>query len=250
MTEIPPADGRGRYNDGMRSLASTIGLFVLATVAACNEPRTGANNLVAFTPLDCGNLLLGCSFDQSLALWADTDVQLAGIDGFSTAGLVLASKDPSVLTVNVLPDQGGRPTWGLHGAGEGVAVLSAIDSHGAEVDFTEVAVRAAERLSLTKVLGDAVGPTVEGGAEVWTVNAEQPVSLQARMIVDQSAELIGRILYTVTVPGGSRLLDSELGGSDREQGYLYVQPPAGTYPFSFELAVDPRIKVDAVLKAQ
>lgn len=235
----------------MRTLASsTLVLLVLAALGACNQPRTGANNVVQFTPLNCGNLLLGCSFDQSLGLWADSDVQIQGIDGFSTAGLDLASSDPTVLTVDKIADQAGRPTWGLHGAGEGVATLAAVDRGGAEVDFTEVAVRKAARLSLTRVLGNAVGPTVEGGAEVWTVNADQPVSLQARMKVDASAELIGRIVYTVTVPAGSRLLDSELGGSDRAQGYLYVQPPAGTYPFSFELAVDPTVKVDAVLKAQ
>ena len=138
----------------------------------------------------------------------------------------------------------------LHGAGEGVATLAVIDGNGAEVDFTEVAVRKAARLGLTNVLGDAVGPTLDGATERWTVNAGQPVSLQARMIVDRSAELIGRIGYTVTLPAGSRLLDTELSGSDRAQGYLYVQPPAGTYPFSFELAVDPTIKVEAVLTAQ
>ena len=222
----------------------------LAALTACNEGRTGVNDLVLFTPLNCGNLLLGCTFDRSLALWADTDVQIEGLDGFSTAGLTLASRDPSVLTVETIPDQAGRPTWGMHGAGEGVAVLAALDARGVEVDSTEIAVRAAERLTLTRVLGDAVGPTIEGGAETWTVNAGQPVSLQARMLVDASAELIGRIGYTVTVPAGSRLLDAEIGGSDRDAGYLYVSPPAGSYPFSFELAVDPTVKVDAVLKAQ
>lgn len=228
-------------------LASIIGL---AALAACNEGRTGANNNVEFTPLNCGNALLGCSFDQSLALWGDTDVQIAGIDGFPTAGLDLASRDPSVLVVTKVADVAGRPTWTLHGAGEGVATLAAIDSGGGEADFTEIAVRKAQRLTLEKILGDAVGPTLEGNSQTWTVNAEQEVSLQARMIVDASAELIGRIDYTVTVPVGSRLLDAEIQGSDRPAGYLYVRPPAGVYPFSFELAADPNVKVDAVLKAQ
>jgi hypothetical protein len=232
----------------MRSLPCI--LLGLATLAACNESRTGANNNVSFTPLDCGNELIGCSFDSSLGLWSDTDVQIAGIDGFSTAGLDLASDDPSVLLVQRLPDEGGRPTWGLHGAGEGVARLVAIDGNGDEADFTEVAVRAATKLSLTKVLGDAVGPTPEGNAQKWAVNAEQPVSFQARMLVDESAELIGRAAYTVTVPVGSRLLDSEVNGSDREKGYLYVSPPAGVYPFSFELAVAPTVKVDVIIEAR
>jgi hypothetical protein len=222
----------------------------LAALAACNEGRTGANNLVEFTPLNCGNALLGCSFDSSLALWADTDVQIAGIDGFSTAGIDLASADPSVLTVVKIADVAGRPTWKLHGAGEGVARLAAVDTGGSEADFTEVAVRKASRLTMEKVLGEAVGPTLEGGAETFTVNAEQEVSLQARMVVDASAELIGRLEYTVVVPVGSRLLDAEISGSDRPAGYLYVRPPAGIYPFTFELAVDPTVKVDAVLKAQ
>jgi hypothetical protein len=230
-------------------LAGLLGGLVAASLAACNEGREGANGRVEFTPLNCGNALLGCSFDRSLALWADADVQIAGIDGFSTAGLDLRSDDPGVLAVQKLPDQGGRPTWGLHGAGEGVARLQAFDGSGT-VDFTEIAVRPAARLTLEKVLGNAVGPTIEGGAEVFTVNAGEPVSLQARMVVDASAELIGRIAYTVTLPQGSLLLDSELAGSDREQGYLYVEPPAGVYPFSFELAVAPTVKVEAVLEAQ
>lgn len=232
----------------MLRLASLAALTL--ALAACNQGRTGANDLIEFTPLECGNLLLGCDFDQSLALWADTYVQIAGVDDYPTAGLDLASRDPAVLVVSRVADVGGRPTWNLHGAGAGVAQLAAVDTGGAEIDFTEVAVRQAARLSLVRVLGDAVGPTVNGTTEEWTVNAGQPVSLQARMIVDQSAVLMGRIGYTVTVPAGSRLLDSELGGSDRDKGYLYVQPPAGSYPFSFELAVDPTIKVDALLKAQ
>ncbi len=233
----------------MRIQLASVILGSLA-LAACNEGRTGANNVIEFTPLNCGNLLLGCNFDSSLGLWAETDVQIAGIDGFPTAGIDLASRDPAVLAVTKVADQAGRPTWSLHGAGPGVTTLSAIDASGAEVDFTEIAVRKADRLALTRVLGDAVGPTIENGAEVWTVNAEQPVSFQARMIVDQSAELIGRIDYTVTVTQGSRLLDSEIGGSDRPKGYLYVSPPAGVYPFSFELGVDPTVKVEAVIKAQ
>ena len=232
----------------MRSLASIV--FAVAALAACNEAQPGANNNVAFTPLNCGNLALGCTFDQSLALWADVDVQIEGIDGFATAGLDLASSDPTVLVVQKVADQGGRPTWSLHGAGEGVATLAALDRTGLEADFTEIPVRAATHLSLTRILGDAVGPTLEGGVQTWTVNAGQPVSLQARMLVDESAELIGRAAYTVTLPQGSRLLDSEVGGSAREQGYLYVSPPAGTYPFSFELAAAPTVKVDAIIKAQ
>ncbi|HVV85458.1 MAG TPA: hypothetical protein VHE35_20505 [Kofleriaceae bacterium] len=230
-------------------LAGTIGLAALAALAACNEGRSGANSKVQFTPLNCGNLLLGCSFDKSLGLWADTDVQIQGIDGYPTAGLDLRSGDTSVLTVSRVEDQANVPTWKINGAGEGVAELGAYDGSD-EVDFIEVGVRAAERLELQHVLGNAVGPTVEDGVETYTVNAEQPVSLQARMIVDESALLIGRTSYTVTVPAGSRLLDSELDGSDREQGYLYVSPPAGVYPFSFELAVAPQVKIDAVLKAE
>jgi hypothetical protein len=251
---VAPA-GERRNNAAMPSQLASIVAGALAVVttgalAACNEGQQGANGRIEFTPLDCGNLLLGCSFDRSLALWADVDVQIAGIDGFSSAGLDLASADPSVLVVQPIADEAGRPTWGLHGAGEGVARLAAIDAGGNEVDFTEIAVRAAERLTLTRVLGEAIGPTIEGGAQTWTVNAEQPVSFQARMLVDESAELIGRMEYTVTVPVGSRLLDAEIAGSDRANGYLYVEPAAGSYPFSFELAAAPAVKVDAVIKAQ
>ncbi len=230
--------------------STTVCSLAMLALAACNESRPGANNLIDFTPLECGNLLLGCTFDKSLALWANTDVQIAGIDGYPTAGLTLVSRDPSVLTVNAIPDVGGRPTWDLHAAGEGVATLAAVDADDNEIDFTEVAVRQAQRLSLVRVLGNAVGPTQVGAVQEWTVTAEQPVSFQARMIVDESAELIGRIGYTTTFPEGSRLLASEIGGSDREKGYLYVSPPAGVHTFSFELAVAPDVKIEAALRAQ
>ena len=227
-------------------------LVLLIALAGCNESRPGANNLVAFTPLNCGisSPVAGCSFDNSLALWGEVDVQITGIDTFSVEGLDLRSGDPSILTVERTEPFGGQPTWKIHGNGEGVADLIAVDG-ATDVDFTEVPVRAAQRLTLVKVLGEAVGPTDEAGAQSWTVNAEAPVSFQARMLVDQSAELIGRMAYTFTLPPGSRLLDSEvLPGSHRDQGYLYVEPPAGVYPFSVELAVAPTVKVDAVIKAQ
>lgn len=220
-----------------------------ATVAGCNEGQSGANDLVSFTPRNCGNELLGCSFDKRLALWADTDVQIEGIDGFSTAGIDLASADPALLTVTKVPDVGGRPTWSLHAAGVGLARLSAVDSNGDEVDYTGVEIRQAQSLTLTKVLGEAVGPSFEGGAETWTVNAGQPVSFQARMVAD-GQEMIGRIGYTLTVPSGSPLPTAELNGSAPAQGYLYVMPPAGNHPFTMALEVAPDVEVDAVLKAQ
>jgi hypothetical protein len=232
----------------LRTAALAGGL--LAALVASNQGESGVNDRVTFTPLDCGNPLLGCSFDHGLGLWADAHVQIEGQDGFSTAGLDLHSGDDGVLLVQKIADEGGRPTWSLHGAGEGTARLSAVDGDGNEADALDVAVRPATRLTLAKVLGNAVGPTIESGVETWTVSANQPVSLQARMLAADATELMGRIEYSIVVPVGSRILDSELAGSDATQGYLYVQPPAGVYPFSFELAVAPAVKVDAAIKAQ
>jgi len=222
----------------------------LVAIAACNTPSQGVEGNVLFTPDHCGNALLGCDFADPIATGGLVDVQISGIDGFSTAGLDLAARSPAVLSVTKVANQGGRPTWQLTGVGDGTSDLAAIDGSGREVDSIAITVRTPDHLGLMNLVGDAVGPAPEVGAdEGWTVNADQLVSFQAIPRVG-ALDLMGRLAYDVVVPSGSTLLDSEQSSSDRPTGYLYIQPPAGTYPFTFELTAATTVFVDVVLHAQ
>lgn len=229
-------------------------LGTLATLAAaaagCNTPSEGAQGQLLFTPINCGNPLLGCDFADGVVEGGLLEVQITGQGGVATAGLDLASTDPTVLAVSPTGDVNGRPTWQLHGAGAGVATLAALDDLGTEIDFVAITVIAPERLGLVNLVGDAVGPTVETGVdEAWTVNAGQLVSFQA---VPRAAgnQLIGRLDHVVVLPQGSTLLDTEQSSSDRPGGYLYVQPPTGDYPFTFEVDGSPDVAVDVMLHAR
>jgi len=178
------------------------------------------------------------------------EVQITGQDGTSTAGLDLASTAPSILSVAKIADQDGRPTWELHGGAAGVATLAALDNAGTEIDFVGITVMAADRLSLVNLVGDAVGPVPETGYdEGWGINAGQLVSFQAVPRAGGN-QPIGRLAYVAVLPQGSTLLDTEQTASDRPSGYLYVQPPAGDYPVTMEVADDPTLAVDAVLHAR
>ena len=69
--------------------------------------------------------------------------------------------------------------------------------------------------------------------------------------VTRRAHEIGLLMNPQARVTGGPLIASHVG-ADAAADLIaqYVQPPAGTYPFSFELAVDPTIKVEAVLTAQ
>lgn len=218
-------------------IVSSIAASISLGAAACNAGSTGDSDRLSFTPAACGNALLGCDFSDGVALWADLSVKLAGLDGTSVDGLNLRSGDPAVLAVTDIADDG-APTWELHGASAGVATLEAVDGAGVVIDSIDITVKAPQRLGLVELAGDAVGPTAETGVdEAWTAPAGQLVSFQAVPLYDDD-RLIGRLTYMFVIPGSSTLLDTEQSSSDRPAGYLYVQPPAGDYPFTIELAAD------------
>ncbi len=227
-------------------LTGALGLFA---IAACNAAQQGANDRVLFTPRACGNPLLDCTFDRPVAHGGFLEVQIRGVDGASVTGLDVASSNPGILSVIRAPEVGGVPSWQLHGATVGAVTLRATDA-GAEVDFIDVSVVAPTRLGLVKIAGTAVGPTDEDGVDqAWTVTADQLVSFQV-LPYATNTHLMGRLDYATELPAGSTLLATEQSSSDRTQGYLYVQPPAGDYPFSFALAADSTIAVDAVIHAR
>jgi len=234
------------------AFAHTLGALIAgAGLAACNTSQPGETGLVLFTPRDCGNPLLGCDFVRPVATGASLNVQIMGNGGTSTAGFDLESNNPEILAVTKIADVDGRPTWALAGGRAGSVYLAAVDEAGAQVDFIDVTVRRPTRLGLVKVAGEAVGPTNEDGVDqAWTVNADAPVSFQA-LPHDGTTQLMGILDYVLVVPQGSTLLASEQSSSDRATGYLYVQPPAGDYPFTFELAApDSAVAVDAILHAR
>jgi len=230
-------------------IVSSIAASIALASAGCNAGSTGDSDQLTFTPASCGNALLGCDLADGVVLWGDLSVKLAGVGGVSVDGLTLRSDDPSVLAVSDIVDDG-APTWGLHGAAAGVATLEAVDGAGTVIDSIDVSVKAAQRLGLVKLAGDAEGPTPEAGAdEAWTVPAGQLVSFQVVPMYGDD-RLIGRLAYMFVLAGTSTLLDTEQSSSDRPAGYLYVQPAAGDYPFTVQLAADVGTARTVVLHAR
>lgn len=217
-------------------MKTSLSMFVLAAAlalaAGCNQTTEGAEGKIAFTPDDCGRVG-GCDFDDSIGVGGVVDVNIQGIDGFSTAGLDLATSDPSVLTVVAIGDVGGRPTWELTGVGAGVARIYAIDRDDAELDFIEVGVQELSGLTFENFVGDAVGPTVEAGVdEAWTVNANQNVSFYVTPVVGAGVPTMGRYEYVATIDQG--IEDGLLEGADLGSGYLYFNALPDDYLVSFD----------------
>jgi hypothetical protein len=225
-------------------------LFVLSllAVAACNTSQSGANNAIAFTPDNCGELG-GCDFADSIGVGGKIDVTISGLNGTPTAGLDLASADTDVFDVAPTEDVGGEPAWEITAYSPGVARLAAIDGDGNEIDFIEVPVQEVTRLTMEPFAGDIVGPTEEDGVdEVFTVNADALVSWSVRPIIAGDVTTMGR--YTFANTQAVDLSQYETESSDPANGYLYVQLPVGEYPITFELADDGEIYVSAVIRAQ
>jgi hypothetical protein len=220
------------------------------TLAACNTSTEGANGNVLFTPINCG-VIAGCDFADSIGVYGAIDVQIEGVDGFATAGLDLASDDEGVFTVAPTEDSGGRSTWEIQAHSAGVARLAALTGDGAEVDFVEVSVQDVTHLAMEEFVGDAVGPTDETGFdEAWTVNADEQVSWFIRPRIAGDAPTMGRFSFETILDGGATWLDTaEQEESDRPNGYLFLQLPAGDYPISFELTESVDIYVDAIIHA-
>lgn len=214
----------------MRNL-TLIACALLVAATGCNESTTGAHGNITFTPDEC-NVRSGCAFEDSVGVGGAININIAGLEGFSTAGITLVSDDESVLTVVAIGDVGGRPTWEAVGIAPGVARVSAIDSDGVEVDFIEVGVQALVGFGLENFAGDAVGPTAGGEFdEIWQVNADQATSFFVVPLIGDGVPTMGRYVFTAyldqTFDDG--LLDTE----NVDDGYLYFSVPAGDYPVSY-----------------
>lgn len=206
-----------------------LSILAVPALAGCNTTTEGANGAVFFTPMNCGRL--SCDFDDSVGVGGRLDVVIEGAEGVSTAGVVLESDDPSVLFVEEVPDIGGRPAWNIEGVNPGVARLIAYDGDF-ELDFLEVGVQELSYLAMMPIVGDAVGPDTSSPDfdEVWTVNADEAVSLQVTPYIGVDAPTMGVYTYTATIDAG---LEEGLLDDDLSDGYLYFQVPAGEYAVSF-----------------
>jgi hypothetical protein len=232
----------------MRLLPELACLSLLITIAACNESQTGANERIAFTPANCGQI--GCDLDDSIGVYGKINIQIDGLNGQSTAGLDLASRDPSRLTVEPAADINGAPSWELTALAAGVVQLAAIDPGGTEIDFVEVPIQDLVALTLQPYTSNIVGPAEEQGYdEAYTVNANEPVAWNVRPLIAGDVTTMGRFMFeTVTIAGEPDVTDFELGTSDRPNGYLYVDLPAGDYPVEFQLSDDPdNLYVSAII---
>ena len=89
-----------------------------------------------------------------------------------------------------------------------------------------------------------------GYDEAWTVEAGTDVSFIVRGMLAEDAVTMGRFsVETLVDEGDTRIFDAELENSDRPNGYLSVNLPAGDYPISFMLTEDFDIYVDAIIHA-
>lgn len=207
--------------------------FLLALTAlaaiACDTSTDGANGNVAFTPTDCGRL--GCDFDDSIGVGGTIEVQIMGLEGISTAGADLISEDLELLSVRKVADRG-QPTWELQSLAAGVAILTVLDSEGADLDFLEVPMQELTGLIGSNILGNAVGPADDVTFdEVWTVNADEAVSFQVTPVIGIDVPAMGKYVYTATIDAG---LEEGLIEPNLSDGYLYFEVPAGEYAASFE----------------
>jgi hypothetical protein len=233
----------------MRVGTILVGVGALA-LAACNQSRAGVNDKILFTPVECGQL--SCDFDDSVGVFGTIALQITGIDGQATAGLDLASRDTSVATVERRDDVGNAPAWDLHAHAAGVVEVAAVDTDGTEIDFVQIGIQDVTRLTMLPVVGDVVGPSTEADYdEAFTVNADEPVSWSIRPVIAGDVTTMGRFSFeTVLDAGGPDLTQFETASSDRPNGYLYVQLPAGDYPVRFEVTEDIDVAVEAIIHAQ
>lgn len=232
----------------MKNLGLIATLALAATAAVgCNESKTGANGNISFTPSDCGRTAAGCDFDDSVGVGGLINIQIAGLEGFSTAGVELASDDLSVLELTEVGDVGNRPTWTAVGVSPGVARVAALKD-GIEVDFVEVGVQQVTALGLDNFVGSAEGPTSDADFdEIWQVTADVNTSFYVLPLIGDGVPTMGRYTYAATVDAG--LAQGLVEGGDLENGYLYFNVPAGDYTISFVNDYDPNLFIDVLIQA-
>lgn len=213
-----------------KRLGSVFAAALLAVTAiGCNASSEGDQGNVNFTPDNCGRTF--CDFDDSIAVGGYVLMNIMGNEGISTAGATIVSDDPTVLEIVPVADVGGQPTWELTGINPGVARLEVYDATEALLDTLEVPVQDVGSLGLINGLGDAVGPEADPQYdEVWTVNADQAVSLRVTPFVGNRSPLMGVFSYVATIDQvmSDGLIDTDLSG-----GRLYFSVPAGDYVVSW-----------------
>jgi hypothetical protein len=219
-------------------LSVRISLAALAAAAlsvGCDQPKEGALNNVSFTPTNCG-LLVGCDFDDSIGVGGKIDVQISGIDGFSTAGIDLASRNPDVFDVVAVGDVGGEPTWEITANSAGIADLAAL-LDGEEQDFLEIAIQDVDHYISENILGTAVGPSADPNAdEGWAINADERVTFQVTPTIGDSVPTMGRFTFLATLDPEieeGAMVDQEPG-----EGHLDFLVPPGDYIVDFESDAD------------
>ncbi|HUH00980.1 MAG TPA: hypothetical protein VML75_03230 [Kofleriaceae bacterium] len=223
--------------------------FALAAIAGagCNESKTGAYGNVSFTPSNCGRTGAGCDFEDSLGVGGLINIQIAGLEGFSTVGVVLASDDLSVLELSPVADVGGRPTWTAVGISPGVARVAALQD-GIEVDFVEIGVQQVTAIGLDNFVGSAEGPTSDADFdEIWQVTADVNTSFYVLPLIGDGVPTMGRYTYEATLDSG--LAQGLVEGGDLENGYLYFNVPEGDYTISFVNDYDPNLSLDVLIQA-
>ncbi len=201
-------------------------LLAALALGACNTSSDGAKGNIAFTPDDCG--YPGCSFSESIAVGTTISLQIAGLEGVSTAGATLSSSDTNILTVMPIADNG-QPTWQVAGKASGNARLIVETSESKALDFIDVTVETSAGLTATKILGDAVGPTLvqAPNAEKWIINADQAVSFQIAPVSRSGERIMGKQSYAVVL---APEIESALLQGNTATGYLYfTAPAAGEY---------------------
>jgi hypothetical protein len=224
-------------NDSLERLFA-LALASTAALAGCdwNSVTTGDHGVVEFVPDHCGHDR-GCDLDDALIVGGELEVNMSAADDrASVGGLRMISDNPAVLWVG----EGEWSTsydsdWRVIGVGEGWAELVVIDQFGHEVDHTDVHVQFADRLGLesrgTNALRLAPRP---GYAEVWSVMAGAPVSLEVapRRTGDR---LMGSFEYDVVIdPTLYAALDPS---AKLTRGELRFHAPAGEHVVDFT-AVD------------
>ena len=220
----------------MRS-KSVLGLALVVPLAmlagACNTVTTGDHGVLTFTPDECGDEN-GCSLNDDLAVGGTMKISLDDASdqhGSDLSDLTLISSDPNVFQVALIERGAFTSEWRVTGTGGGWAELIAIDRGGFEVDHTDLTVAFSDRLDIEHHAGNAVGPTTRiGYDQVWTVNANQDVKLQA-VPVRNGSRLTGKVGYRVDID--EVLFDSRLSSANIEIGQLDFRVPMGEYDVTF-----------------
>lgn len=166
----------------------------------CNITTQGNEGNVAFTPDECGRFG-GCNFANGIGVGGILNVNISGLEGFSTIGINLESSDPEVLQIEPIGDVNGEPTWSLIGLNPGNARLVAVDADLFEADYIDVEVVEPAGLTLMAVAGDAVGPTFDSPDfdEVWRVNRDERVIFHATPFIGVDTPVMGRYEYAAVI---------------------------------------------------